>query len=169
MESSHLHFYCKLAGGIFKVVRKSFICYYCSAEHEKKKTQQKWKNITQFCFINKTHFCLWEICHLQFLSWSGVVRETNMGCWKRVSFSGSFGMLWIQCLWSGGYGAKFVTTCVGKQHPGSCETKAAQSGRCWSLAKRSVITRQPSVPKLEHCEEWAPWDCSFSQRVQTPC
>lgn len=78
----------------------------------------------------------------------------------RVSFSGSFGILWIPYLWSGGYGAKFVTKCVGKQHPGSCETKAAQSGRCWSLAKRSVSTAQPSVPKLAHCEEWAP--CSLT-------
>lgn len=167
MESSHLHFYCKLAGGIFKVIRKSFILLLLQRRTWKKiKTQQKWKNITQFCFINKTHFCLWETCHLQFLSWSGIVRQTNT---LRVSFSGSFGILWIQCLWSGGYGAKFVTKCVGKQHPGSCETKAAQSGRCWSIAKRSVITRQPSVPKLAHCEEWAPGDCSFSQRVQTPC
>lgn len=167
MESSHLHFYCKLAGGIFKVVRKSFILLLLQRRTWKKiKTQQKWKNITQFCFINKIHFCLWEMRHLQFLSWSGIVRQTNT---LRVSFSGSFGILWIQCLWSGGYGAKFVTKCVGKQHPGSCETKAAQSGRCWSLAKRSVITRQPRVPKLAHCEEWAPGDCSFSQRVQTPC
>lgn len=28
-----------------------------------------------------------------------------------VAFSGSFGILWIPYLWSGGYGAKFVTMC----------------------------------------------------------
>lgn len=167
MKSSHLHFYCKLARGIFRVIRKSFILLLMQRRTWKKiKPLQKWKNITQFCFIDKTHFCLWEMCHLQFLSWSGIVRQTNT---LRVSFSGSFGILWIQCLWSRGYGAKFVTKCVGKQHPGSCETKAAQPCRCWSLVKRSVITPQPSVPKPAYCEEWAPWDCSFSQRVQTPC